>query len=86
LYRRQAIGEPGRWAEELSAQSGHAEAALARYTHFEFGYSPCAEAAFLSECEQYHELGGSSGLDNERHLAPLEGAACTCPAHVHHDG
>ncbi len=58
----------------------------ARYTHFEFGYSPSAEAAFLTECEQYHELGGSSGLDNERHPAPPQGAACMCPAHVHPHG
>ena len=55
----------------------------ARYTHFQFGYAPSAEAAFLTECERYHEFGGTSGLDNERHPAPPEGAACTCPAHVH---
>jgi len=55
----------------------------AGYTHFEFGYAPSAEDAFLTECERYHELGGISGLDNERHPAPPHGAACTCPAHVH---
>jgi hypothetical protein len=54
LYRRQAIEEPGRWAEALSAGSGHEEAELARYTHFEFRYSPSAEPAFLTECEQCH--------------------------------
>jgi len=58
----------------------------AKYTHFEFGYASSAEAAFLTECEQYHELGGSSGLDNERHPAPPQGAACTCPAHVQPHG
>lgn len=58
----------------------------AGYTHFEFVYAASAEAAFLAECERYHELGGSSGLDNERHPAPPQGADCTCPAHVHHHG
>jgi hypothetical protein len=58
----------------------------ATYTHFEFGYSPSAEAAFLTECNRYHELGGISGLDNERHPAPPRGATCTCPAHFHPQG
>lgn len=58
----------------------------ARYTHFEFGYAPSAEAAFLTECERYHELGGTSGLDNEGHPAPPQGARCTCPVHVHPHG
>jgi len=58
----------------------------ARYTHFEFGYAPSAEAAFLTECAQFHELGGSADLDNERHPAPPQGATCTCPAHVHAHG
>jgi hypothetical protein len=58
----------------------------ARYTHFEFGYAPSAEAAYLNECKRYHELGGSSGLDNERHPVPPQGAASVCPAHVHPHG
>ena len=58
----------------------------AEYTHFEFGYAPSADAAFLTECERYHELGGSSVLDNQRHPAPPQRAAGTCPVHTHPHG
>jgi hypothetical protein len=54
------------------------------YTHFAYSYAPSAKAAFEKEFRNYHDFGGSDGLDNEHHPALPEGAACTCPAHVHH--
>jgi hypothetical protein len=57
-----------------------------RYTHFEFGYAPSAEAAFENECRNYHDFGGSYGLDNEQHPAPPEGYSWGCPLYGHHHG
>jgi hypothetical protein len=56
----------------------------ARYTHFEFSYAASAQAAFENECHDYHDLGGRSGLDNERHPAPPQGVAWACPVPGHH--
>lgn len=53
----------------------------ASYTHFAFRYASSAEAAFEAECESYHDLGGSFGLDNAKHPAPTGGARWHCPAH-----
>jgi hypothetical protein len=50
-----------------------------RYTHFEFSYAPSARAAFEKECRNYHDFGGSYGLDNERHPAAPEGVSWRCP-------
>jgi hypothetical protein len=49
-----------------------------RYTHFVFRYAPSAETAFRQECQSYHDFGGSSCLDNERHPAPPEGGWSRC--------
>jgi hypothetical protein len=57
-----------------------------RYTHFRFSYAASAHAAFEKECCNYHEFGGSYGLDNERHPAPPEGEAWKCPVHARHHG
>lgn len=35
------------------------------YTRFAFSYARSAEAAFEEECRNYHDFGGSEGLDNE---------------------
>jgi hypothetical protein len=56
------------------------------YTHFEFGYAPSAEAAFENECRNYHDFGGSYGLDNEQHPVPPEGYSWECPLHGPHHG
>lgn len=79
-----AYGSRRRHSSPLSApaRSPVGMAVDATYTHFEFGYSPSAEAAFHTECERYHELGGSTGLDNEQHPAAPHGGSCTCPGHV----
>jgi hypothetical protein len=45
-----------------------------RYTHFEFSYAASAEQAFERECCNYHDFGGSYGLDNERHPVPADEA------------
>ncbi len=52
-----------------------------RYTHFQFSYALSARAAFEKECRNYHDFGGSYGLDNERHPAAPEGTSWGCPAH-----
>jgi hypothetical protein len=35
------------------------------YTSFAYSYARSAEAAFEKECRNYHDFGGSDGLDNE---------------------
>ena len=55
-----------------------------RYTYFRFSYAASAQAAFDKECCNYHDFGGSYGLDNERHPAPSEGESWKCPMHGHH--
>jgi hypothetical protein len=55
-----------------------------RYTHFEFSYAASAKAAFVKECQNYHDFGGSYGLDNERHPSPSEGESWKCPVRGHH--
>jgi hypothetical protein len=52
-----------------------------RYTHFEFIYAPSAKAAFEKDCRNYHDFGGSYGLDNERHPIATPGRSWTCPVH-----
>lgn len=49
------------------------------YTHFAFCYAASAAAAFDRECQDYHELGGSEGLDNPRHPEPPDDTPWTCP-------
>lgn len=51
------------------------------YTHFAFCYAPTSAAAFERECRDYHELGGSEGLDNARHPQPPQGSRWSCPVH-----
>ena len=51
------------------------------YTRFAFRYAASDEAAFEEECRNYHDLGGSDGLDNECHPAPPPGSAWRCPVH-----
>jgi len=49
------------------------------YTHFAFCYAPSAIVAFERECRDYHELGGSDGLDNPGHPQPPPGRPWACP-------
>jgi len=49
------------------------------YTHFAFCYAPTAIAAFERECRDFHELGGTNGLDNPRHPEPPQGSPWACP-------
>ncbi len=51
------------------------------YTRFAYSYAASVEAAFEEECRNYHELGGSDGLDNEGHPAPPSGSPWICPVH-----
>jgi hypothetical protein len=52
------------------------------YTRFAFRYASCAEAAFEKQCRNFHDLGGSDGLDNERHPVPPLGKSWKCPVHA----
>jgi hypothetical protein len=51
------------------------------YTRFAFSYASSAEASFGKECHNYHDFGGSDGLDNECHPAPTPGSSWECPEH-----
>jgi hypothetical protein len=52
------------------------------YTHFAFCYASSPMAAFRQECLDYHELGGSECLDNQRPPDRPSGAPwdCSIPA------
>ena len=45
------------------------------YTRFAFSYARSAEAAFEKECRNYHDFGGSDGLDNEGHPVSTPGSS-----------
>jgi hypothetical protein len=45
------------------------------YTCFAFSYARSAEAAFEKECRNYHDFGGSDGLDNEAHPVSTPGSS-----------
>ena len=51
------------------------------YTSFAYSYAGSAEAAFEKECRNYHDFGGSDGLDNEAHPVSTPGCSGECPAH-----
>ena len=51
------------------------------YTCFAFSYARSAEAAFEKECRNYHDFGGSDGLDNETHPVSTPGRSGECLAH-----
>ena len=43
------------------------------YTSFAYSYARSAEAAFEKECRNYHDFGGSDGLDNEAYPVSTPG-------------
>ena len=51
------------------------------YTSFAYSYARSAEAAFEKECRNYHDFGGSDGLDNEAHPVSTPGDSGECPEH-----
>jgi hypothetical protein len=51
------------------------------YTRFAYSYAPSAEAAFEKECRNYHDFGGSDGLDNEAPPGPTPGSSGEWLAH-----
>jgi hypothetical protein len=52
------------------------------YTHFAFRYAASDRGAFEQECLDYHALGGSDGLDNDRHPLAAVGSGWACPVHA----
>ena len=51
---------------------------LEPYTVFKFGFLPNASAAFVKECELYHDF-GMAALDNDKHPDAPKNSALTCP-------
>ena len=52
-----------------------------RYTRFAFSYAASARAAFEKECRNYHDFGGSDGLDNQGHPESPPGSPGECVVH-----
>jgi hypothetical protein len=51
------------------------------YTRFAYSYAASADAAFEKECRNYHDFGGTDGLDNPVHPVPASGSAAACLVH-----
>lgn len=66
---------------DVPALDGVGLAIDSSYTRFAFSYASSSEASFERECRNYHDCGGSDGLDNEQHPAPPPGSAWACPEH-----
>jgi hypothetical protein len=49
---------------------------IGKYRHFRFDYLPSGKAAFMRECELYHEY---SPQDNKDHPSAAPGCDWTCP-------
>jgi len=49
------------------------------YSQFKFSYASSPKAAFEEECCNYHDLGGSSKLDNQNHPARPANSGWKCP-------
>lgn len=49
---------------------------VGEYPHFKAGYYPTAQAAFIKECELYHDF---TGLHNKVHPARPAGTYWACP-------
>jgi hypothetical protein len=49
------------------------------YTRFAYSYARSADAAFEKECRNYHDFGGSGGLDNPAHPVATPGRPGGCP-------
>jgi hypothetical protein len=67
------LGVPALDRVELGVESS--------YTSFAYSYARSAEAAFEKECRNYHDFGGSDGLDNEAHPVSTPGSSGECLAH-----
>ena len=51
---------------------------VGRYTHFKAGYSESPRAAFIKECNLYHDF-GEHELDNKVHPDRPENSSWKCP-------
>ena len=52
---------------------------IARYTHFEYSVAESSEQAFIKECHNYHDYGGSDNLYNSNHPYRKDKTDWTCP-------
>ncbi|MCF7804706.1 MAG: hypothetical protein K9N46_05145 [Candidatus Marinimicrobia bacterium] len=53
--------------------------AIARYTHFQYVTTESAQEAFIQECHNYHDYGGSDILYNSNHPYRTEKTDWVCP-------
>ena len=51
----------------------------AKYTDFKFSYATSAKAAFEKECQNYHDFGGNTQLENEIHPQCPANTNFKCP-------
>lgn len=71
----------GRLPVDAPARERVETAVDSSYTRFAYSYAGSAEAAFQKECFNYHDFGGSEGLDNDAHPAPAAGSSWVCLVH-----
>jgi hypothetical protein len=90
-YERWAPPSRAPWGSRHRESAPHGAPVLDRvgngaddsYTRFAFSYAGSAEAAFEKECRNYHDFGGSDGLDNEGHPESETAGSTECSADQH---
>lgn len=88
-YERFAPSARAAWGSRPRGYLPQGAPALARvgigvdssYTRFAYSYAPSAMAAFEKECRNYHDFGGSDGLDNELPPERTAGDSGECLLH-----
>lgn len=50
-----------------------------KYPKFKYAYASSPKAAFEKECNNFHDFGGTSKLDNKNHPQRPDGTAWKCP-------
>jgi hypothetical protein len=53
------------------------------YSHFKARYARSAKVAYMKECRNFHEFGGTNGLDNDVHPDRPDGTRLQCPFCTH---
>jgi hypothetical protein len=87
-YERYSASSKAAWRSRLRGHLPHGAPVLtsvgidvdSSYTRFAYSYASSAEAAFEKECRNYHDFGGSGGLDNEDHPVSTAGSSVECVA------
>ena len=74
----------GRADEDLAKQLHSWAKHNSRYGAFVFTYALTAKAAFYKECEDFHDFGGTEGLENARHPERPAKTDWLCPRCYHY--